>query len=105
MNTTTNVIISESGTRSDQPDFRQIGNRWIFNGCTYPSGFPTRETAEKAHAITWQLRDLPRDENRKLNRADAKLAKALWLQLEELRQPTPYPYYLPNVRPCDRMAS
>lgn len=84
MNTTANVIISESGARSDQPDFRQIGNRWIFNGCAFPSGFPTRETAEKAHAITWQMRGLPRDENRKLNKENAKLARQLNQKLEAL---------------------
>lgn len=69
----------------DNPDFRQLlPGRWMFNGCINAYGFPTRESAEAAHAITWQLRDMPRDEKGKLNRSNAKLSKMLLVQLEEL---------------------
>ena len=73
-------------TTPADPNFRQlIPGRWMFNGCINTYGFPTLEAAREAHTITRQLRSLPRDENDKLSRADAKLAKTLGAQLEQLQ--------------------
>lgn len=74
-----------AGSTAANPDFRQLlPGRWMFNGCINGFGFPTREAAQVAHTITWQLRDMPRDERGKLSRADMRLSKTLLAQLEEL---------------------
>jgi hypothetical protein len=79
-------MTSPKNTTATDPNFRQNGGRWIFNGCINASGFPTLEAAQQAHSITWQLRNLPRETDRTLNAGNRKIAKKLNAALAALSQ-------------------